>query len=71
MYKKKFSMYITVSINFVKFREEAEHPICSVANYLYCGIKVIGGAQLCLNYLEQNSNRYQIQVCYNNNLKNF
>uniref|UniRef100_A0A915E2J2 Malonyl-CoA:ACP transacylase (MAT) domain-containing protein n=1 Tax=Ditylenchus dipsaci TaxID=166011 RepID=A0A915E2J2_9BILA len=43
-------------------KEKYEWAICDVANYLYCGVKVVGGTNICLDYLESNANRLQYQV---------
>lgn len=39
-----------------------ELDICEIANYLYCGVRVIGGSDTCLKFLEDNQERYNIQV---------
>ncbi|CAI5441169.1 unnamed protein product [Caenorhabditis angaria] len=43
-------------------REAGELDICEVANYLYCGTRVIGASETCLRFLEQNQEKYNIQV---------
>lgn len=47
---------------FTLFRENNDYPVCDVANYLVCGIKVIGGSQKCLDFLENNSSRFDFKV---------
>ncbi|EGT52776.1 hypothetical protein CAEBREN_25192 [Caenorhabditis brenneri] len=42
--------------------EKREMDICDVANYLYCGVRVIGGSETCLTFLENNQKEYNIQV---------
>uniref|UniRef100_A0A8R1IN38 [acyl-carrier-protein] S-malonyltransferase n=1 Tax=Caenorhabditis japonica TaxID=281687 RepID=A0A8R1IN38_CAEJA len=42
--------------------EKRELDICEVANYLYCGVRVIGGSETCLQFLEKNQEKYNIQV---------
>ncbi|PIC49829.1 hypothetical protein B9Z55_008305 [Caenorhabditis nigoni] len=42
--------------------EKRELDICEVANYLYCGVRVIGGSETCLKFLEDNQDKYNIQV---------
>ncbi|CCD65341.2 [acyl-carrier-protein] S-malonyltransferase [Caenorhabditis elegans] len=42
--------------------ENRELVVCEVANYLYCGVRVIGGSETCLKYLEENQEKYNIQV---------
>uniref|UniRef100_A0A1I7TG03 PKS_AT domain-containing protein n=2 Tax=Caenorhabditis tropicalis TaxID=1561998 RepID=A0A1I7TG03_9PELO len=42
--------------------ENCELDICEIANYLYCGVRVIGGSERCLKYLEENQQKYSIQV---------
>lgn len=43
-------------------RQNRELPICEVANYLYCGVRVIGGSETCLKFLEDNHAKYNIQI---------
>lgn len=47
---------------FTFYREVKDYPLCDVANYLVCGIKVIGGSQKCLDFLENNSSRFDFKV---------
>ncbi|KAF1767864.1 hypothetical protein GCK72_007823 [Caenorhabditis remanei] len=42
--------------------ENRELDICEIANYLYCGVRVIGGSETCLKFLEENQDKYNIQV---------
>lgn len=42
--------------------ENRELDVCEVANYLYCGVRVIGGSETCLKFLEENQTKYNIQV---------
>jgi [acyl-carrier-protein] S-malonyltransferase len=37
-------------------------PICEVANYLFCGVKVIGASNTCMEFLESNADRFKFQV---------
>uniref|UniRef100_A0AC35FIK9 Malonyl-CoA:ACP transacylase (MAT) domain-containing protein n=1 Tax=Panagrolaimus sp. PS1159 TaxID=55785 RepID=A0AC35FIK9_9BILA len=41
--------------------ESDEVPVCEVANYLFQGVKVIGGTNRCLTFLESNAQRFKIQ----------
>ena len=43
------------------FRAENELAICEVANYLFCGVKVVGGSNKCLVHLESNAKRFNFQ----------
>lgn len=38
--------------------------ICDIANYLYCGVRVIGATNLCLDYLEKHQNAYSFKVVF-------
>uniref|UniRef100_A0A7E4VQ53 Malonyl-CoA:ACP transacylase (MAT) domain-containing protein n=1 Tax=Panagrellus redivivus TaxID=6233 RepID=A0A7E4VQ53_PANRE len=38
--------------------EANELPLCEVANYLFCGVKVVGGSDRCLTFLEANAHRF-------------
>ncbi|CAB3405603.1 unnamed protein product [Caenorhabditis bovis] len=42
--------------------EKGELDVCEIANYLYCGVRVIGGSETCLRFLEQNQEKYFIQA---------
>ncbi|CAI2347239.1 unnamed protein product [Caenorhabditis sp. 36 PRJEB53466] len=42
--------------------EKRELDVCEVANYLYCGVRVVGGSETCLKFLEDNQEKYKIQV---------
>ncbi|PAV82764.1 hypothetical protein WR25_24718 [Diploscapter pachys] len=65
---------MTVTVNAKSRLEDALHDainavrstneigIAQVANYLYCGVRVIGGSELCLQYLEENQKLYDITV---------
>ncbi|VDK70219.1 unnamed protein product [Litomosoides sigmodontis] len=43
-------------------REKGEPPICEVANYLFCGVKVIGATENCIDFLNSNQEKYIFQV---------
>ncbi|MFH4975159.1 hypothetical protein AB6A40_001868 [Gnathostoma spinigerum] len=43
-------------------REKNEREICDVANYLYCGLKVIGASETCIHYLTEHQEEYRFQV---------
>ncbi|VDK65582.1 unnamed protein product [Anisakis simplex] len=42
--------------------EKGEEPICEIANFLFCGVKVVGASNTCLKFLEDNQERYAFQV---------
>ncbi|KAL3994811.1 ADP-specific Phosphofructokinase/Glucokinase conserved region family protein [Acanthocheilonema viteae] len=42
--------------------EKGELPICEVANYLFCGVKVIGASENCIDFLNNNQEKYVFQV---------
>uniref|UniRef100_A0AC34QPX4 Malonyl-CoA:ACP transacylase (MAT) domain-containing protein n=1 Tax=Panagrolaimus sp. JU765 TaxID=591449 RepID=A0AC34QPX4_9BILA len=42
--------------------EANELPLCEVANYLFCGVKVVGGSNKALAHLEANAQRFNFQV---------
>ncbi|EFO24382.1 hypothetical protein LOAG_04105 [Loa loa] len=42
--------------------EKDELPLCEVANYLFCGVKVIGASENCINFLNNNQEKYVFQV---------
>ncbi|CAG9539390.1 unnamed protein product [Cercopithifilaria johnstoni] len=42
--------------------EKGELPICEVANYLFCGVKVIGASENCIDFLNNNQEKYIFQV---------
>uniref|UniRef100_A0A2K6VPX1 PKS_AT domain-containing protein n=1 Tax=Onchocerca volvulus TaxID=6282 RepID=A0A2K6VPX1_ONCVO len=42
--------------------EKEELPICEVANYLFCGVKVIGASESCIDFLNNNQEKYIFQV---------
>lgn len=37
-------------------------PLCEVANYLFCGVKVVGASDTCIRFLEANADRFKFQV---------
>ncbi|VDN38663.1 unnamed protein product [Gongylonema pulchrum] len=42
--------------------EKGELPICEVANYLFCGVKVVGASETCMQFLESTQEKYSFQV---------
>ncbi|VDO25993.1 unnamed protein product [Onchocerca flexuosa] len=71
---RQHSGMITVRVNAATRLEEAledaktyasekeELPICEVANYLFCGVKVIGASESCIDFLNNNQEKYVFQV---------
>ncbi|CAD6194428.1 unnamed protein product [Caenorhabditis auriculariae] len=43
-------------------KEKGELDVCEIANFLFCGVRVIGGSETCLKFLEEHQNEYQFQV---------
>ncbi|KAK6033347.1 hypothetical protein OSTOST_00446 [Ostertagia ostertagi] len=43
-------------------REKGEMDICEVANYLFCGVRVVGASETCLRFLEENQEKYKFTV---------
>lgn len=61
----RFKMPVEMNIRHLKhpnFREKGELPICEVANYLFCGVKVIGATENCIDFLNSNQEKYIFQV---------
>lgn len=46
------------------FREKGELALCEVSNYLFCGAKVVGASATCLQFLEDNQERYAFHVSF-------
>uniref|UniRef100_A0A0K0DDE3 PKS_AT domain-containing protein n=1 Tax=Angiostrongylus cantonensis TaxID=6313 RepID=A0A0K0DDE3_ANGCA len=44
------------------FREKGEMDVCEVANFLFCGVRVIGANETCMRFLEENQERYNFKV---------
>uniref|UniRef100_A0A915PPU9 HORMA domain-containing protein n=1 Tax=Setaria digitata TaxID=48799 RepID=A0A915PPU9_9BILA len=42
--------------------EKDTFPVCEVANYLFCGMKVIGATENCIRFLENNQEKYVFQI---------
>lgn len=42
--------------------EQHELGVCEVANFLHCGLKVVGGVKSALHFLRQNQERFQFEV---------
>uniref|UniRef100_A0A0R3RPU5 PKS_AT domain-containing protein n=1 Tax=Elaeophora elaphi TaxID=1147741 RepID=A0A0R3RPU5_9BILA len=42
--------------------EKGEVSLCEVANYLFCGVKVIGASENCIDFLKSNQEKYVFQV---------
>ncbi|PIO60055.1 hypothetical protein TELCIR_18465, partial [Teladorsagia circumcincta] len=40
-------------------REKGEMDICEIANYLFCGVRVVGASETCLRFLEENQQKYK------------
>ncbi|KAM3719074.1 putative ADP-dependent glucokinase [Dirofilaria immitis] len=71
---RQHSGMITIRVNAATRLEEAledartyaleknELPICEVANYLFCGVKVIGASENCIDFLNNNQEKYVFQV---------
>jgi len=38
-----------------------QDPVCQIANHLYCGAKVVGGHEKCLQFLETNKSDFKIK----------
>uniref|UniRef100_F1KZH2 Malonyl-CoA-acyl carrier protein transacylase n=1 Tax=Ascaris suum TaxID=6253 RepID=F1KZH2_ASCSU len=43
-------------------KEKGELALCEVSNYLFCGAKVVGASATCLQFLEDNQERYAFHV---------
>ncbi|VDK60275.1 unnamed protein product [Cylicostephanus goldi] len=43
-------------------REKGEMEVCEIANYLFCGVRVVGASETCMRYLEENQKRYNFTV---------
>ncbi|VDM97791.1 unnamed protein product [Thelazia callipaeda] len=42
--------------------EKGELPICEIANYLFCGVKVVGASETSMQFLENNQEKYRFQI---------
>uniref|UniRef100_A0A0N5ANK8 PKS_AT domain-containing protein n=1 Tax=Syphacia muris TaxID=451379 RepID=A0A0N5ANK8_9BILA len=42
--------------------EQNDYSLCEIANFLFCGVKVIGASKVCMDFLEQNQDRYGFKV---------
>ncbi|EPB79028.1 hypothetical protein ANCCEY_01885 [Ancylostoma ceylanicum] len=43
-------------------REKGELEVCEIANFLFCGVRVVGANETCMQYLEDNQKRYNFTV---------
>ncbi|ETN69812.1 hypothetical protein RB195_017238 [Necator americanus] len=43
-------------------REKGEMEVCEIANFLFCGVRVVGASETCMRYLEENQMRYNFTV---------
>ncbi|KIH42331.1 hypothetical protein ANCDUO_27686, partial [Ancylostoma duodenale] len=43
-------------------REKGEMEVCEIANFLFCGVRVVGANETCMQYLEDNQKRYNFTV---------
>uniref|UniRef100_A0A0R3PZ59 PKS_AT domain-containing protein n=1 Tax=Angiostrongylus costaricensis TaxID=334426 RepID=A0A0R3PZ59_ANGCS len=42
--------------------EKGEMDVCEVANFLFCGVRVVGANETCMRFLEENQERYNFKV---------
>ncbi|KAJ1354315.1 hypothetical protein KIN20_011209 [Parelaphostrongylus tenuis] len=52
------AMYEAIGIS----KEKGEMDVCEVANYLFCGVRVIGANETCMRFLEENEEKYNYKV---------
>ncbi|CAJ0956077.1 unnamed protein product, partial [Mesorhabditis belari] len=43
-------------------KEKHEVAVCEVANFLFCGVKVVGATETCLRFLEDNQQQYKFKI---------
>ncbi|CAI4230866.1 unnamed protein product [Auanema sp. JU1783] len=43
-------------------QERGEFEVCEVANYLFCGVRVLGASETCMNFIEEHQDEYDIKV---------
>ncbi|XGW10278.1 hypothetical protein V3C99_012063 [Haemonchus contortus] len=43
-------------------RDRGEMEVCQVASFLFCGVRVVGGSETCLKFLEENQEKYKFTV---------
>lgn len=55
-------LLVNACFSTTSFREKGEMEVCEIANFLFCGVRVIGASETCMRYLEDNQKSYNFTV---------